>query len=243
MDTTKDFLARILPSVGNYVITIIYSSGSAFNVAYDNLDDMVAGIAKHDKTDSTVYHAILSHHNNIELQANGREKVLRTKETAFMAKTLCFDLDVGPAKPYATRNEAGSALKKVIGTLALPTPLIISSGKGLHVYWPLNTSINASEWVELSMALRLALEENNLAIDASKIHDPTMILRPVGSHHKKDPANWVEVTALNKGVDTDVAAWRQLLAPWIGKAVNKTTTASKNTKKPIVKNAGRCLSN
>ena len=84
------------------------------------------------------------------------------------------------------------------------------------------------------MALRLALEENNLAIDASKIHDPTMILRPVGSHHKKDPANWVEVTALNKGVDTDVAAWRQLLAPWIGKAVNKTTTASKNTKKPIV---------
>ena len=128
MDTTKDFLARILPSIGNYVTTIIYSSGSAFNVAYDNLDDMVTGIAKHDKTDSTVYHAILTHKNNIELQANGREKALRTKETAFMAKTLCFDLDVGPAKPYATRNEAGSALKKVIGTLALPTPLIIIVG-------------------------------------------------------------------------------------------------------------------
>ena len=235
MDTTKEFLARILSPTGNYVVTIIYTSGVAFNVAYDSLDDMVAGIAKQDKTPNTIYHAILTHRNNIELQANGREKVSRTKETAFMAKTLCFDLDVGPTKPYSTQKEAGGALKKVIGTLALPTPLIISSGKGLHVYWPLTSSINAAEWVELSTALRVALEENNLAIDASKIHDPTMILRPVGSHHKKDPNNWIEVTALNKGADTDVSFWRQLLTPWIGKAVSKSSTAaSKNNKKPIV---------
>ena len=233
MDTTKDFLARILPSTGNYVVTIIYSSGVAFNIAYDNLDDMIASIAKHDKTSNTVYHAIFTHHNNIELQANGREKVMRTKETAYMAKTLCFDLDVGPAKPYTTRNEAGSALKKVIATLALPTPLIIGSGKGLHVYWPLKTSINASNWTKLSMALRLALEENNLAIDASKIHDPTMILRPVGSHHKKDPDNWIEVTALNTGIDTDVDLWQNKLAPWIGKAVSKTATPNKPTKQPV----------
>ena len=234
MVTTKEFLARILPSTGNYVATIIYTSGVAFNIAFDNLDDMVKSITKQDTSPNTVYHAVLSHHNNIELQANGREKVSRTKETAYMAKTLCFDLDVGPAKPYPTRKEAANALKKAIDTLGLPAPLIIGSGKGLHVYWPLTTSINAADWIELSIAMRIALEENDLAVDASKIHDPTMILRPVGSHHKKDPNNWIEVVALTKGIDTDVTLWRQLLAPWIGKAIKKITSTNTFSKTPAV---------
>lgn len=239
MDTTKDFLARILPSTGNCVITIITAAGYPRNESFDNLTDMVAAIRKYDQTPDTVYHAILTHNNNIELQSNSKAKVKRTKQTAYMAKTLCFDLDVGPEKAYKTQKQAANALTKVGKVLALPTPTLISSGKGLHVYWPLTTSISADDWTEVSIALRLGLEENNLAIDASKIHDSSMILRPVGTHHKKDPDNWIEVTEKYTGSDTDIKDWRDLLAPWLGKAVVKAAAKLKpNAPTKVSKIAG-----
>ena len=52
--------------------------------------------------------------------------------------SLFLDLDCGPMKEYATQAEAFTSLKNFCKTLKLPKPLIINSGRGVHVYWPLS---------------------------------------------------------------------------------------------------------
>ena len=72
-----------------------------------------------------------------------------------------------------------------INKIGLPQPMVVSSGNGIHCYWTLTSPVGKDHWVKASTALRIALQENNVEIDTSKIHDPSMVLRPVGTHHKK----------------------------------------------------------
>jgi hypothetical protein len=153
-----------------------------------------------------------------EVADNGKIKYRRTQAAATFFKALALDLDIGADKPYATQREGWTALSAAIKAVGLPAPMVVSSGNGVHCYWPLTQQISAEHWTKASIALRVALEEQGVVIDTSKIHDTSMVLRPVGTHHKKQ-VPWKSVACKADCPDYEPVALFGVLRPWFNKGV------------------------
>ena len=196
----RTFLGRVMPPEGNggYVLTLIKDKKAWNQGTYATLDEIANAAVSFDRSEWSVYFAVGTHKDNV---VGGKFK--RTRDTAYKFKSLCVDIDVGPDKPYKTQKDAYRALVLVTGILSLPDPIINSSGSGLHVYWPLTAVLSKANWEKTSILLRRALESQGLQIDPSKIHDPSMVLRPVETTHKKDPTNLRQVRTLKDAPDTD----------------------------------------
>jgi hypothetical protein len=189
----KSFLEKVLAEQDNYVLWIkTNNSRRSWNKNYTNITSLLNAIQEYDKDPNlTVYMAIGSFKDNLVTTPNGKPKVLRTTECASYFKSFCCDLDVDPkdSKKFATAKEAVGELWKACDTLRIPRPILIQSGVGIHPYWALKTAISAGHWVQGAQCLRAAFDSVGMKYDPSKIDQPTMVLRPVGSTHKKDPAN------------------------------------------------------
>lgn len=223
---TKNFLTRVFAQQDELVICTHKPDPSGQNPrgffwnrgSFANIDDAVAAIHKWDQEqDTTLYFGVGAFANHAYIGDNGKRKWYRTQEKATLFKTLALDLDIGEDKPYATQKEGWTALNAALNKIGMPTPMIISSGKGLHCYWPLTSAVSTAHWVKASTALRVALDENGVVIDTTKIHDPSMVLRPVGTHHKKQTP-WKLVECKLDSPDFDPVQLFTVLKPWFGKA-------------------------
>lgn len=165
--------------------------------------------------DWTVYYSVGRMANHEYTKDNGTIGYRRLKANATWFKAICFDLDIG--KKYATQKAGHIAVIDAVRTLGLPDPMVVSSGRGIHYYWPLITPIERAVWEETSVALRLALLDQHVEIDTSKIHDASMVLRPVGTSHKKQTP-WRTVALMADAPDYELEQLRAPLAAWIGKA-------------------------
>jgi hypothetical protein len=230
---TRSFLSRVLPPTGSYVLTVQKGVGKDapwWNYgSYDTIDELVAAAdaANADKSLS-VFFAVVSHRNNVQM-LEGKTKISRTQATAYEAKTLCFDLDVGSDRPYQTAKDGMRAFEIAREEIGLPSPMVVRSGRGLHIYWPLVETLTKDRWARVSIALREALAKHGLVIDTSKIHDASMVLRPVGCHHKKDPANWKPVQVIQDCPDHSIVDLFRILKPFDRPAVAKPSAGKKKT--------------
>ena len=227
---TKNFLTRVFAQQNELVICTHKPDPSGKNPrgffwnrgSYTDLDLAVADISQWDKeNDTTIYFTIGSFANHAHT-ANGRQKWFRTQEHAKTFKTLALDLDIGADKPYATQKEGWTVMSAALNAIGMPAPMVISSGNGIHLYWPLTEAISKEHWVRVSTALRVALEKNNVQIDTTKIHDPSMVLRPVGTHHKKQKP-WKEVKCIKDCPDYDPIQLFTILKPWFAKATKSSS--------------------
>jgi len=191
-------------------------------------NDAAAAILEWDKDpDWTVYFSVGRMANNAETDAEGKIRYRRTKAHASWFKALCFDLDIGGK--YATQKDGHAAVVEAIRKIGLPDPMVISSGRGLHYYWPLVEPVQALEWEKTSIALRAAFAEHQVELDVSKIHDTSMVLRPVGTHHKKQTP-WKDVKLLADSADYEWGTLTGTLQKWITAAPaaqpNRTSSIS-----------------
>ena len=88
-------------------------------------------------------------------------------------------------KTYATRQDALQALSGVVAQLDLPQPLVVSSGGGLHVHWPLAEDLELGDWYPLANRLRDRLQDAGLRFDAALTLNPVCLLRPPGGRNFK----------------------------------------------------------
>ena len=222
---TKHFLTRVVPQVDELVISTHKPDPSGQNPrgifwnrgSFTDLDDAVYFIQRWDAEPNTTVYFTIGNMANHEYMDGQKKKWRRTQECATWFKTLALDLDIGPDKPYATQGEGWKAMTAALRAIGMPAPMVISSGRGIHLYWPLTNVIKRDDWVRLSTALRVALEEQHVVIDTSKIHDPSMVLRPVGSHHKKQTP-WKPVECKHDCPDYDPRTLAGVLSQWISKA-------------------------
>ena len=240
---TKTFLTRVTARQDELVICIHRPDASGKNPrgifwnrgSFADIDDAVAAVQAWDaEPKSTVYFSVGTFANHHEVDESGKTKYKRTQANATLFKALALDLDIGDDKPYATQREGWGALQSAIKAVGLPAPMVISSGKGIHCYWPLTEAVKSEHWVKASIALRLALEEKGVEIDTSKIHDPAMVLRPVGSHHKKQQP-WKLVECKADCPDYEPISLFGILRPWFHKAVQ--AAPSKRLGAPVRKSA------
>ena len=108
---------------------------------------------------------------------------------ALSHKSHYQDIDCGPGKAYATQREALIAVHAFVQTVRLPMPLVVASGRGLHVYWPYTEDIaSAATWLKMAWLFRAVCEHAGLMIDRPCGIDPVRLLRPPGTSHFKDRA-------------------------------------------------------
>lgn len=121
----------------------------------------------------------------------------RTRRNVSGLKALWVDLDCGPTKPYPDQVSGFRALKAFTQTINLPIPIVVNSGRGLHVYWPLTETLTREEWEPLSDRLKALCVAQEFHADPA-CFEAARILRIPGTYNfKDDPAP--EVTIMHKG--------------------------------------------
>ena len=210
---TLDFLTAILPSEGGYYLVLSkkfldkqtgeYREGKIhkFFTELPAFADYIETANLHPEWGS-VWHANQTYRESVVLDEKGKKRWrVAQNRTSHPHKSLYVDIDCGAdkaaaGKGYATKGEAFTALKTFLKQSGMPAPLVVDSGGGLHVYWPLTEAIDTVEWKQLAHRLSSACEHFGLIQDKQVTTDAGRILRPVDTLNRKyDPPR--PVTAKN----------------------------------------------
>ena len=180
------FLESVLPTQGNYCVVGI-RAGTVRSSFHNNLDDVEAVAEGLDAGGIDAYFALASFDDPIK----GRKA-----DNAIYLRSFFLDLDCGTGKPYRDQAHAAQELAVFVQTTGLPTPTVVNSGGGIHVYWPLTEDIAASEWVGHAKSLKALCREQKLFADPAVTADSARILRVPGTHNfKNGMARGVQIIA------------------------------------------------
>lgn len=137
----------------------------------------------------------------------------RKQTNVHSIKAFWLDIDCGEKWPLKSQQEAADTLKRFIQATDLPFPAVTSSGYGLYAHWYLTEALSPAKWRAVATILkRLVLAtEPALEGDGSRTADSSSVLRPVGSHNRKDPSNPREVRLLRDSDPVEVTEFVRAL--------------------------------
>lgn len=195
---TLEFLELVTPAQGQKAIVVPRGINETskqpnwFHYAYDTQAEAASCIAGLE--DRHIYFALGGFKPNAIERYRGRKQ-----ENVDYLRSFWLDIDVAKDTEgkYPTKRAAGEAITAFAESLQLPEPLIVMSGGGLHVYWPLDTDIPRAEWKPIATSLKNAARKSGLLIDPTRTADEASILRPVGTYNKKIIDKPREVVALD----------------------------------------------
>lgn len=175
MDTIT-FLQKILPQAGPYCAAVFTNGLKAPpRHKYTNtIEDLAAYVLQVDARGLNVFHACASF-----LTTESRKQT----NTAAM-RSFWLDLDVKDGA-YASQRDAAQAILTFCLDLGIPAPLLVSSGRGVHCYWPLTEDMASAEWKHVADTFALCLNNRGVMHDPTRTADQASVLRPVGTHHRK----------------------------------------------------------
>jgi hypothetical protein len=144
----------------------------------------------------------------------------RKKANVLALRAFWLDIDCGPTKAevnpktgrpdgYIDQASGLTALRDFCKTIGLPKPLLVNSGRGIHVYWPLTEDVSREQWEPVAERLRELCVLHGFHIDG-KVFEVARVLRIPGTlNFKDDPPTTVEVISLASPVGFD--HFRQVL--------------------------------
>jgi hypothetical protein len=197
---TLTFFRKVLPASGYYVIGRIcpgqtwfthtvcstLEEATQFALAYDGGDALVGGVP--------TYHACAAYREEFieEVGQDGKvKKKVRVHKNVRAVKAFWMDLDVKAGDPlkYQSQEEALDGLLAFCDSTGLPLPMVINSGYGIHIYWPLDDEISHDVFRQTAEALKALAINSGLKADHACTADPARVLRPVGTHNRKVPSD------------------------------------------------------
>jgi hypothetical protein len=181
----SEFYRALLPDEGKLVL----GTKEKFfkHVVCDDHTTLQQATIKAAKSGTDVYYALASFKQGFHENAKGK-KVVRVRDNVHKLKALWFDIDFkgGLSNP----TEVVAAIREFCTATRMPAPsILVHSGNGVHVYWPLQTSIAYSRWQVLADALKGAASAQGLPADLVCTADPARVLRPIGTRNLKDQNN------------------------------------------------------
>jgi hypothetical protein len=191
--SAQDFLSVVLPSSGFYCVAG-FTNKKKQHFYTDNIEEI--------ETEGQLF---LNDKNDVYIALSTfREKGKRTAANALYVRSFFMDLDVDPddATKYSSKQAAASAFNDFLQTsslAALGTPWIVSSGGGLHVYWPLAEQVLIDQWKPVAEALKRLAKKQALRIDFTVTADAARILRVPGTMNFKIPGRPRAVKVLVEG--------------------------------------------
>lgn len=144
----------------------------------------------------------------------------RTKDNVLALKAFWLDIDCGVSKAvvndktgrpngYETQSDGLVALRHFCKVVGLPKPVLVNSGRGIHVYWPLTEEITREQWEPVAARLRDLCLTHDLYVD-NAVFEVSRILRVPGTFNfKGDPP--VEVEIINPSTQVSFEKFHSLL--------------------------------
>lgn len=140
--------------------------------------------------------------------ASFRDSSSREADNVKGLRSFFIDLDCGPKKPYADQTEGALALRRFTDEMGFPQPYIVNSGRGLHVYWPIQEVLSVADWGPLARSFK-TLVLSKLKVDPAVSADAARVLRMPDTKHLK--GNPLPVQLVQEGVITPLAEFRKLI--------------------------------
>jgi hypothetical protein len=192
IETLIAFLMAVLPQEGWKCAFELPAKRHVFTDSFEELAQLVLQV---DARGSNVYFGCAAY----------RTKGRRKGNNALGARCLWLDVDPGNGKPYGDQQDAGEAVLAFCKKLDLPLPIFVGSGGGIHVYWPLDRTLSSDDWRAAAQLLKAACRAHGLIADEKRTTDIASVLRPPGTHNRKDPnaPRLVQVGPLRGPYDAD----------------------------------------
>jgi len=173
---TAIFLKEALPKNGSYCVFASKSSADKRSQQFfDSVDDLIDAAQDLDTKGYDVYFAL----------ASFKEANSRKVDNVQSLKSFFLDLDCGPSKDFVSQKEAISQLKTFCTKFNLPRPLMINSGRGVHVYWVLSEAVPLDDWLPVATKLKQLCADNNFLADPAVTADAARVLRVPQTHNYK----------------------------------------------------------
>lgn len=201
------FLDTVLPTQGVYCAVGIKNKTvkQSFHQAIASIDSVGQGL---DAKGVDAYFALASFTD----PALGR-----TADNVAFLRSFFLDLDCGTGKPYADQPQAIAAVEQFTQDTGLPAPTLVSSGGGVHVYWPLTQDVTPDVWLPHAKALKQLCRDHGLFADNAVTADAARILRiPDTNNYKQATPRLVEVMDMSEAYDLeDIVSCFPVVAPLI----------------------------
>ena len=208
---TSEFLSRVLGNDGFYCIFAVDKETKARKQKFFTDRETLESVAyQYDGNGWDTYFALATFED-------ARKEKPREASNAKQMRAFFMDLDCGPTKDFATKAEAIAALRKFGKELSLPKPMLVDSGRGIHVYWVLEEPVVAEDWLPVAKALKKACAALDFGADPAVTADLARVLRVPGTHNYKGDQP-LSVQVLNHtGVEsTTLEHMRELLGKYTG---------------------------
>lgn len=170
---TQDFLRHVLPSSGTYCCFTMVDKYPRQRF-FDTPDSLATYLHEMSGKGYNTYYAVSSFGGN-----------QRTQDAVVLTKALYLDVDCGPDKPFMDWKVGLKALGQFISQCALPKPMIVHSGNGLHVYWVLTEELAPAAWKPLAAGLKEATKQHQFPVDPTVVTDSARVLRAPGTINHK----------------------------------------------------------
>ena len=194
-----DFLNSVLPTQGTYC-TVGIRTGTVRQAFHGSVDDVDAVSTASDSQGVDAYFALATFNDGSS----------RTVDNAAFLRSFFLDLDCGTGKPYVDQPAAAQAVAAFLQATGLPSPTLVNSGGGLHVYWPLTEDVSVAVWQPFAKALKRLCAQHQLHADPAVTADAARILRVPGTHNfKNNTSRPVQIIA--QGQPTDLKTFTDLL--------------------------------
>ena len=207
--TNFDLLTAVQPATGWYAV-----------VGIKGVDIKQYIVETREELDQTVANLVAARWNVFFGVAKFQGPGGRKKSNVQALKSFWLDIDCGPDKAatnektgrpggYIDQLSAFAALRRFCSTIGLPKPIVVNSGRGLHVYWPLTEDVTPEQWEPVAARLRDLCQTHDLHVDPV-VFETARILRVPGTFNfKDDPA--LEVQVLTEGKPTAFEDFRSIL--------------------------------
>ena len=174
---TKTFLSRALGDNGHYcVLAVRLSDGRKIQKFYDTIDKVIDAANNFDSEGFNAYYGL----------ATFKDDSSRKVENVKYLRSFFLDLDCGPEKDFVSQEVAIGELKKFCKQNKLPKPTMLSSGRGVHVYWFLSENIGFADWFPVASRLKNLCKTQKFDADPSVTADAARVLRIPHTHNHKD---------------------------------------------------------
>lgn len=189
---TAAFLSHVWPTSGHkFILTKSAEDKPYIHRAFEHGPPAAESALAFDAKEELVYFSCASfvepYVERGELNAYGRPKrQYRIQDNAGWAKALWLDLDCGEGKDYPDQKSAVADVVRACTELQIARPLFVSSGRGIHAYWVFTVEIRAAVWRKLAQLWRAVLDHLQVRHDPSRTADIASVLRPVGTHNRKN---------------------------------------------------------
>lgn len=180
--TPLDFLAVVLPSSGHGLYCACELTDKKEHIFVDAPEQFYPKVDAWVENRYNVYFALATFDERVADMEGNHDR--RTAANARYIKSLFLDLD-----GYESKKEAAKALGQFLsktGLDLLGMPYIISSGGGLHCYWPFETTVTIPEWKPVAENLKRLCKQEKLKIDNTVTADAARILRIPETFNFKD---------------------------------------------------------